>query len=276
MTHTSFTDDFRRNFLTGVAALFPVLITLFLFSWLYRQIDATLGKKANEVCRQVLAAPPSVFTFVFPNAPEGVQATYDARLEHARENFPSVIGTTLGLVTVVVVVYLIGSMLRGYIGRRVVQTVDRFFERFPVIKTVYPHARQVADVVFGEPGRQRFSKVVAVQYPRRGMYSLGFLTGDAIPEVREKVPEDLLTVFVPTSPTPMTGFVVQVPQDEVIYLSMSVDEAIRFFISAGMLRSPRRKLGAPLNVSGPKAPEGLPEEAVEGAGPASNGAAAAD
>ncbi|MCD6416226.1 MAG: DUF502 domain-containing protein [Planctomycetes bacterium] len=235
MSGTRFKDDFRRNFLTGIAALFPIVVTLVLFGWLYGNIDRTIGQGANDICRNVLAHDENLFSFFFPGATDAQQASPKARADYVSQHFPRFIGVSVGLIGLAVLVYLLGKFLRGYIGNKLMQLVDRIFTRFPLIKSVYPHARQVGDFIFGQKGRHGFRDVVLIQYPRRGIYSIGFLTGNAMEKVREKVGSDLVTVFVPTSPTPLTGFAVQVAPDEVVSVDMSVDEAFRFFITAGML-----------------------------------------
>jgi uncharacterized membrane protein len=243
MAETGFADDFKRNFLTGVAALFPILIVVILFSWLYRQLDATIGKGANVVCYEVLARTPAAFEVAFPKAPERVLNDVGARRRYARSHFPRAVGVVVALCVTVLAVYLFGSFLRGYVGRRIMHVVDRFFERFPVIRAIYPHARQVADVLFGQSRQGRFNHVVAVEYPRRGAYSLGFMTGEGLGQlVQATGEEDLATVFVPTSPTPLTGFIIVVPRREVVELNMSVDEAFRYCVTAGMLVSGGQEL----------------------------------
>jgi len=177
MAESGFRDDFKRNFVTGIAALFPILVTLVLFSWLYRALDQTIGQGTNAVFQQVLARDEGIFRFVFPGAQQPMELA--DRRAYAQAYFPNFVGVVFGLLVVAVVVYLTGKVLRGYIGRRAMDGVNRFFERFPVIKAVYPHARQVGDLIFGRAGRRRFSRVVAVQYPRRGIYTIGFQTGDA-------------------------------------------------------------------------------------------------
>jgi uncharacterized membrane protein len=237
MAKTGFADDFKRNFLTGIAALFPILITLFLFTWVYRQADRTIGRQANAVCREVLVWNATLFRVFFRGAPEQVTLTVEGRRDYTKQYFPRAVGSVVGLAGAIIAVYIIGRLLRGYIGRRVMRAVDRLFERFPVIKSVYPHARQVGDFIFGQSERRRFSGVVAVEYPRRGIYSVGFMTGDALPGMGEQAGRDLVTVFIPTSPTPVTGFIIAVPVDETTRLDMTVDEAFRYFITAGMLTS---------------------------------------
>ena len=234
MAQTGFTDDLKRNVLTGVAALFPILITLFLFAWLYRQIDVSIGRGANTLCREVLARNGAVFRTFFPRAPAAVAVSAAEQRAYVEAHFPRAVGSLLGVAGVLVLVYLFGKAVRGYLGRRVMRSVDWFFERFPVIKAVYPHARQVGDFLFGQSGRRRFSRVVAVQYPRSGIYSLGFVTGDGLKGLQEAAGKRLITIFIPTSPTPLTGFVIAVAPEEVEPLDLTVDEAFRYCITAGL------------------------------------------
>ncbi len=226
---------FRRTFLTGLAALFPILITVFLLSWLYGQLDRTIGQRVNTVCKEVLVSRPDLFEDVFPAAGSEVVNSPQRRQAYADENFPSFLGVSIGIVGVLLFVYFIGLVVRGYVGSRLVSRVDRFFERFPVIKSIYPHARQVADFLFGTHNRLGFRRVVAVQYPRRGIYTVGFLTGDGVKDVQDQSGQNLVSVFIPTSPAPMTGFVILVPVGDVMELEMGVEEAIRYTVTAGMV-----------------------------------------
>ncbi len=259
MAESGFRDDFRRNFVTGIAALFPILVTLILFSWLYRAVDQTIGQGTNAVFQQVLARDESVFRAVFPGAPENLGLA--ERRAYAKANFPSFVGVLFGLLVAAVVVYLTGKVLRGYIGRRAMDGVNRFFERFPVIKAVYPHARQVGDLIFGRAGRRRFSRVVAVQYPRRGIYTIGFQTGEGMTSLNTRSGKELASVFIPTSPTPITGMVVLVPVEEIVRLDMTVDEAFRYCLTAGMLVAGKRGEALPGPEPAPAAaPEGQEDE----------------
>lgn len=256
MSETGFSDDFKRNFLTGLAALFPILVTMILFAWLYRQIDSTVGQAANGFFQELIVRNEQVFAAFFPGAGPEDARNLRQRRAYAQERFPPAVGVLLGLLVLAVLVYLLGKFLRGYIGGRLMRFVDRVFTRFPVIKAVYPHARNVADFVFGQRDRRGFSDVVAVQYPRKGIYSLGFVTSEGLEPVREKLDSELLTVFIPTSPTPLTGFVLLVPRDEIVSVEMTVDEAFRFFITAGMLtkNGAAAKAGAQAEL-----PAGVPE-----------------
>ncbi len=236
MAKAGFSDDFRRNFLTGFTALFPILITAVLLTWFYHQIDATIGDGFYRVLSN-----NGTFVFVFGQDAADRFPTPEDREDYARQRFPSVIVVVVGLGIACIGLYLIGKLLRGYLGRRVMSVVDRFFERFPLVKVIYPHARQVSDFMFGSTKRQRFSRVVAVQYPRLGIFTIGFVTGSGLRDIRERARRDMITVFIPTSPTPVTGFIIVLPEDEAITVDMTVEEAFRYAVTAGML-VPRRQL----------------------------------
>ena len=258
MTQDGFVSDFKRNFFTGIAALFPILITVFLLSWLYWQIDQTIGTRVNGICKRVIVGNQGIFQRAFPSAGGEVAGDRERRAQYADEHFPRFLGAAMGLLGAAVIVYVIGKSIRGYVGGRVMGAVDRFFERFPVIKAIYPHARHVADVLFGQARGRQFRQVVAVQYPRKGLYTVGFLTGTGLKDIEHLVGRDLVTVFIPTSPTPLTGFVIVVPRDEVLELNMTVDEAFRFCITAGMVVSegqrPKQKVVDVAQRSGAEGP----------------------
>ncbi len=235
MTPIGPTERVKRAFLTGLAALFPILITIFLLSWLYAQMDNLIGSKVNALYRRTLRQNERVFNITFPSAPPEIQTDPEARAEYVEENYPHFIGGVVGITGVALAVLIMGIFLRGYVGNKVMDRVDSFFEKFPVVKGIYPHARQVADMLFGSRGKMELKRVVAVQYPRKGIYSLGFLTGYGLRDVQEQAGENLVSIFIPNSPAPLTGFVIMVPKSEIIDLQMRVEDAIRFCVTAGMV-----------------------------------------
>lgn len=141
----------------------------------------------------------------------------------------------LGFVIVIVLVYFIGFFLASFIGRASWRAAEGLLRRIPVIRAIYPSVKQVTDFLLTER-TVGFSSVVAVQYPRKGVWSIGLSTGAPLKQLQEQVGGDLVTVFVPSSPTPITGYVVQVPIEDVIELNMSIDEGLRFTISAGVIK----------------------------------------
>ena len=130
--------------------------------------------------------------------------------------------------------YFLGRLFTFRIGRWFVRTFDNMMLRIPLINKVYGSVKQVTDFAFSEREIE-FNRVVAIQYPREGIWSIGFVTGDSMAEIVEAAGEPLLSVLMPTSPMPMTGFTVTVRRSEAIDLNLTVDEAIQFVVSCGVV-----------------------------------------
>ncbi len=142
----------------------------------------------------------------------------------------------LGFFLALVLIWLLGVFLASFIGRRLWQTIESIIVKIPVFKQIYPYVKQVTDYVFGQH-KLEFSRVVAIPYPRKGLWSVGFVTGPAIKALEEKSGESVgwVTVFVPTSPTPLTGFIVTVSRAEVVDLPFTVEQAFKFILSGGVI-----------------------------------------
>ncbi len=141
----------------------------------------------------------------------------------------------LGFLIAIILVYFMGFFLASFIGRASWRAMEGLLYRIPLIRAIYPYVKQVTDFLLSE--RQvEFSGVVAVEYPRKGVWSVGLRTGGPLGTVQERCADDLVTVFVPSSPTPVTGYVVQVPRRDTIDLPMSIDEALRFTMSGGVIK----------------------------------------
>ena len=142
----------------------------------------------------------------------------------------------LGFVVAIILIYLAGLLLGNYLGRQVYGRIERLIAKIPGFKQVYPHVKQVVDLIFGESSTMKaFSETVLVQYPREGIWSLGFVTGSSFSDVRDASGVETVSVFIPTSPTPMTGFVINLPRSEAVKVDISIDQALRFVITAGVL-----------------------------------------
>jgi len=143
-------------------------------------------------------------------------------------------GKITGFFVTIIGVVIIGAFLASVMGR----TLWRFFERalvnIPLFKQVYPYIKQVTDFFLAKK-ELSFSEVVALEYPRRGSWSIGLVTGKGLRKVVKDFAEEYLTVFVPTSPTPFTGYVIMVPREETIELDMTIEEGLRFVISGGVI-----------------------------------------
>ncbi|MCC6573875.1 MAG: DUF502 domain-containing protein [Planctomycetes bacterium] len=145
------------------------------------------------------------------------------------------LASIIGLVLVV----LLGWGTRNFFGRRLVQLFEWFVNRTPFIKAVYPHAKQLVDFFFSDEKQPlEFDTVVTVEFPKEGAWSLGFVTGSGFKTLQEKTGKRYATVYVPTTPAPMTGFTVLYPVEEVVRLDMSVEDAMKFVISGGVLTAP--------------------------------------
>ncbi len=141
----------------------------------------------------------------------------------------------LGFVIAIILVYFTGFFLASFLGRTSWRAAERLLNRIPLIRAIYPNVKQVTDFILTERSVD-FSGVVAVQYPRKGIWAVGLRTGGPMKQVQERVSDDLVTVFIPSSPTPITGYVIQVPREDVIELSMTIDEGLRFTISGGVIK----------------------------------------
>jgi uncharacterized membrane protein len=145
----------------------------------------------------------------------------------------------IGLLVAVFAVYLAGRLVGGLVGRAMYRWLERFITSLPVIKKIYSWIKQIVDFLFSRQNKAiEFRRVVAVEYPRRGVWAVGFQTGSALEAVGAKLGEPSITVFVPSSPTPFTGYTITIPKSSTIDLSLTVEEAIGFTISGGVLRPP--------------------------------------
>lgn len=152
----------------------------------------------------------------------------------------------LGVVVAVVFLTLVGSLTAGLVGRWVVRLTDRMMQRMPVVRNVHSALKQILETVLAQQSNA-FRKVVLVEYPRRGMWALGFLTGETVGEVQHLTEDDVLNVFLPTTPNPTSGFLLFVPRDEVFVLSMTVEEGIKMVVSGGIVTPPDRRSTAEQN-----------------------------
>ena len=141
----------------------------------------------------------------------------------------------LGLVLALMAVLIVGFIFKGYIGKQVLRLVERLVLRVPLIRVIYPYAKQLTEFFFEGRRPVQYDTAVAIEYPRKGLYAIAFVTNEGFEDVARISGKEMVSVFVPSSPTPVTGYTIVLPKEDVIALNMSVDEAIRFTISAGVL-----------------------------------------
>lgn len=146
----------------------------------------------------------------------------------------------MGFVIAVLLVYFVGFFLASFIGRSIWRMLETLLVRVPLVKAVYPAVKQITDFLFREQHFKEYTLVVAVQYPRKGVWSSGLVTGPPLRSIQSGTPEELVTISVPSSPTPFTGYVISAPRADVVETPLSIEEAFRFVVSGGVVRPPHQ------------------------------------
>lgn len=210
----TFSQDFRRFFTSGLAAILPTLITLWLLVWAWDFLWESIGV-------HLIAA----MKWLWPAS------------EMSRQLNDSEFSTRLlGVVLSVVAVYIVGFFVGNLIGRTFWKLGERLVMRIPIVRAIYPAVKQVTDFLLASKSHQfESSRVVAVQPHEKGIWSIGLVTGNGIASIEDATGHDMVTVFIPSSPTAFSGYVLVVPRASVVELPMSVEEAMRLLISGGVL-----------------------------------------
>ncbi len=141
----------------------------------------------------------------------------------------------------IIALYLIGKLFAAGAGKMAWSYIESLINRVPIIRNVYSSVKQVTDFAFSESEIQ-YTRVVAVQYPRKGVWSMGFVTGESFLDIRTAANEPVLSVLMPTSPMPATGFTITVPKSETIDLNITIDQAIQFCVSCGVVIPPHQQV----------------------------------
>ena len=194
----------RRWFIAGLLVWVPLGVTIFIVGFLVRLLNSSL------LLLPARYNPERWLGFPLPG-----------------------LGVALGLVVVLVT----GFLVANFAGRRVLALVEHLLDRIPLVRSVYGGVKRLTETVFSEDN-DSFRRVLLVEYPRRGMWTLAFQTGSTVSEVQAKTAEDVITIYIPTTPNPTSGFVVMVPRGDVIELDMSVEDGLRMIISMGVVGPP--------------------------------------
>ena len=160
------------------------------------------------------------------------------------------------LAVFVLAMYLLGRFFTFGLGRWLWAYIESLIGRLPIVSNVYSSVKQVTDFAFSENEIQ-FTRVVAVEYPRRGLWTIGFVTGESMLDIRTAANEPVVSVLMPTSPMPATGFVISVPKSQTIDLNMTMDQAIQWCVSCGVVVPPNQQIQT-LSASATPAPVPLP------------------
>ncbi len=141
-----------------------------------------------------------------------------------------------GIIITFFIIFLVGVITTNFFGKRLLSFGEMIISRVPLVKEIYLSIKQIAEALFSQK-EKKFRRVVLIEYPRKGIYTMVFVTGLSHENIQEKTGKKLLNVFVPTTPNPTSGFLLMVPEDEVIELDLTSEEAFKLIISGGMASS---------------------------------------
>jgi len=185
----------KKIFTTGLVTILPLAITIYVFYLVFSFLDNLVG--------------------------DLIQAIFNYRLPG------------IGFIAGLLLIMLVGFVASNLIGKRLIGFGDMLFQRLPLSRGIYTSARQIIDA-FTLQGKNAFQKVVLLEYPRKGLYVIGFVTGSSRGEIQQKTHAETLNIFVPTTPNPTSGMLILAPRHEVIELDMTVEEGMKVIVSGGL------------------------------------------
>ncbi|MFA5116913.1 MAG: DUF502 domain-containing protein [Candidatus Omnitrophota bacterium] len=203
------TTHFRRYIITGLLVILPFFLTGYILYVLFRFADGILGKIINKYLSEYVG-------FYIPG---------------------------LGLILSVLIILSVGYGAVRFTGRGYHIFLEKWFTRFPLTRYIYPSVKQIVEFFFSDKNLN-FKKVVLIEYPRKGIWSMGFMTNEGFAEASSKVGVELLSIFIPTTPTPLSGFFMLVPCADVIFMDINIEDAIKVIVSGGLVNPPVRKKSA--------------------------------
>lgn len=203
-------NKIKNNFFTGLVVILPVVLTITIFAFLVKQI--------NE---KVLTPMVGLLGFEFFNP------------------YWSYMAKVIAFLIAILLIILVGAATKLILLRNFFGFWERLLSRVPTVGKIYITIKQISRAFLGQ-GKHVFEQVVLVEYPRKGIYSLGFLTSEACKEIKEKTDKSSIYIFLPTSPNPTNGFFLVVPRDEVLPLDLSVADAFKLIVSGGTFSPPEK------------------------------------
>lgn len=201
--YSSFWQGIKKHFLTGIATLFPLFITVYIIVIIANYADKLAGNYVNGFLY-------SQYGFKIPG---------------------------LGLVVTVAFILGVGIIYNVFFGRKLFPLFEGLFKKIPLVANIYPSAKQLSDFMFTSEKKENFKKVVLVQFPDKGTYAIGFVTNEEVGKLNEEIDQELISVFVPLAPAPFTGHILLVPKEKTHEIDMPIDKAIKFIVSGGVVLS---------------------------------------
>lgn len=202
---TGFKRRVRNIFITGLLVTLPIAFTIFILNFLFKTLDNWLSPSITKLL--ILAGAPILEDFRVPG---------------------------LGVAATVFIIFLVGVLTKNIFGAKLVQLGEMIVEKIPIVRNIYTGAKQVVTTI-AHTDTNAFSRVVLVEFPRKGIHAMGFVTSETKGEVQALTEGDVVSVFIPTTPNPTSGFLVFLPQNDIIDLTMSVEDGIKLIISCGIV-----------------------------------------
>jgi uncharacterized membrane protein len=192
----------RRYLIAGLLVWIPLLVTIFVIRFIISLLDQSLALLPASL------QPVNAIGWDIPG---------------------------IGVILSLAILFFTGMLVTNFLGKKLFMLWNRFIKRIPIVRSIYAGVKQIMETIFS-PGGQAFKQVLLVEYPRKGMWSIAFQTAKTTDEVIKVVGKEMVTIFIPTTPNPTSGFLMMVPRDEVTLLDMSVDQALKMVISLGVVQ----------------------------------------
>lgn len=195
--------EIRKTFLTGLLVMIPLIITIYTILWILNKVDSIFRRPIEEVLGFTIYG--------------------------------------LGIIITIGIILLAGIIATNYAGHKLFAAAENYFKKIPVVRSIYFPIKQLTETIYGNVNTA-FRRVVLVEYPSPGIYTIGFITSEGIEEVEEKTGKTVVCVFIPTTPNPTSGMLVMVPRDDVTVLDMGVEDAIKLVVSGGIAKPVNKEL----------------------------------
>ena len=213
----------KTYFFTGLLVITPIWGTILVLKTLFITVDSILGNMLENIVTEDYYVPG------------------------------------LGILTLLILIFVAGLMATNFLGGRIVKRWENFLDKVPIVRGIYATLKSMMDILSFKQ-RDKYNKVVMIQFPKDDNYVLAFVTGETRDEVKKLATEPLVHVYVPTSPNPTSGYFLLVPEREIISVDMSVEEAMKLIVSGGLYSS-SKNMGAP--TFHPREESPFPQESVE-------------
>lgn len=191
----------KRYFITGFVVAVPIFLTIYVLVVLFRFIDGILGRFLNLYLKETVG-------FYIPG---------------------------LGFLLFFLIIAVIGFLAGRFFGHRIFPRLEKWFSSLPLISKIYPTFKQIVQFVAAQK-EFGFKKVVLVEYPGKGIWSIGFLTNEEFKQIGETLSKQMVSVFIPSSPNPLTGYVIFLPKEEIKFVDISISDALKIIISGGVFK----------------------------------------